>query len=251
MIQNVQWLTFCISNAVTRSIVHFFPSAANVAAPYSADCALTLFGRDFQRKTVRLEGARFGQPDGLRVEDAFPQLQEGTSGFFGLEFSMSTTQPRADILSSSCLVELSSRGHSCRFRPRQAALPEGTVAARPTKNYGPLPAVGIKDAFCTTSLVIVNASGEAYAPKIRVRRRLTGGDGEIELLAIDPLGPSAVIEVDLGEQFAPGDATPQEQSWGLVRTGGIWLQEEPPKDAALFLMYRDVVTRRPMSVMTF
>lgn len=250
MIQNVQWLTFCISNAVTRSVVHFFPSAANVAAPYSADCALTLFGRDFARKTVRLEGARFGQPDGLRVEDAFPQLQEGTSGFFGLEFSMSTTQPRADILSSSCVVELSSRGHSCRFRPRQLAQPEGAVAARVTRSEGVAPALGIKDAFCTSSLIVVNASSETFAPRIHTRRRLSGGDGELELLAIDPLGAGSVVEVDLGEQFVPEGAAPQEQSWGLVRAGGLWLQDELPKEAALYLMYRDVVTRRPMSVMS-
>lgn len=245
--QNVRWLSFCISNAVTRSVVHFFPSSANVAAPYAAECSLTLFGRDTTRKSVVLEGARFGQPDGVRLDDAFPQLQEGTSGFFGLEFSISSNQPRTDIQTSGCIIELSSRGHSCRFRPLQLIVPEdvqGRAITPEPHEHGP--ALGMKDAFNSTSLVFVNGSESAYNPKVAVRSSSPTEWGKP--LSIDPLPAHTVIEVDMAEQFAAAEDGPRESSWGLVRAGGIWITEPPPLGVAVYLMYRDVVTRRPVSV---
>lgn len=245
--QNVRWLSFCISNAVTRSVVHFFPSSANVAAPYAAECSLTLFGRDSTRKTVVLEGARFGQPDGVRLDDAFPALQEGTSGFFGLEFSISSNQPRTDLQTSGCILELSSRGHSCRFRPLQLIVPEDVQGRALTPEphlHGP--ALGIKDSFNTTSLVLVNGSDAVYNPKVAVRSNSPGEFGKG--LSLEPLAAQNVIEIDLGEQFVASDEAPRECSWGLLRSGGIWLTEPPPLGVAAYLMYRDVVTRRPVSV---
>ncbi|MBN8549300.1 MAG: hypothetical protein J0M12_08305 [Deltaproteobacteria bacterium] len=245
--QTVRWLSFCISNAVTRSVVHFFPASVNVAGPYAAQCKLSLFGKDIERKSVVLEGARFGQPDGFRLDDVFPQLQEGTSGFFGLEFELSTTQPRTDLSASTCVIELSSRGQSCRFWPRRyiqdtEPSPRSALIPRTAATRSPL---ALKDPFSASSLVIVNGTAEAFSPKFLQRR--PSAESEPSLLSLDSLAPATVVEFDVSELATVGQE-PVECSWGLVRAAGLWLSEPLPEGAVAYMMYRDVVTRRPVSV---
>lgn len=244
--QAVRWLSFCISNAVTRSVVHFFPASVNVAGPYQAQCKLSLFGKDIEKKSVVLEGARFGQPDGFRLDDVFPQLQEGTSGFFGLEFEISTPQPRTDLSASTCVIELSSRGQSCRFWPRRYILdtepsPRTALVPRTMASRSPL---AIKDPFSATSLVLVNGTAEPYTPKFV---RSTAGSAEPVMLALDTLAPATVAEFDVSELATAGQES-VECSWGLARAAGLWLAEPLPEEALAYIMYRDVVTRRPVSV---
>jgi hypothetical protein len=243
----VRWLTFCISNAVTRSVVHFFPASVNVAGPYQAQCKLSLFGKDIEKKSVVLEGARFGQPDGFRLDDVFPQLQEGTSGFFGLEFEISTPQPRTDLSASACVIELSSRGQSCRFWPRrfiQDSDPSPRTALIPRTSASRSP-LALKDPFSASSLVIVNGTAEPLTPKFVQCRSGTGLNAEPSSLALEPLQPFTVIELDVSDLAA---SEPVECSWGLVRSAGLWLTEPLPEQAVAYMMYRDVVTRRPVSV---
>lgn len=247
--QSVRWITFCISNAVTRSIVHFFPASVNIAGPYGAQCKLSLFGKDVERKSVVLEGARFGQPDGFRLDDVFPQLQEGVSGFFGLEFEITTTQPRTDLSASSCVIELSSRGQSCRFWPRRF-VHDPEAAARggaTTRTAATRSMAAIKDAFSSSSLVLVNGSTEAFTPKLLVAGPKTAENGELSPLPVDALAPNSVIELDVSE-LATQSASAIECSWGLLRGGGVWLAEPLPENTVVYGMYRDVATRRPVSV---
>ena len=245
--QTVRWLSFCISNAVTRSVVHFFPASVNVAGPYAAQCKLWLFGKDVEKKSVLLEGARFGQPDGFRLDDVFPQLQEGTSGFFGLEFEISTPQPRTDLSASTCVIELSSRGQSCRFWPRRyiqdtEPSPRTALIPRTAATRSPL---ALKDSFSASSLVLVNGTAEALSPKF-VQRRADPA-AEPTLLALDALPPATVVEFDISDSATAGQE-PVECTWGLVRAAGLWLSDPLPDGAVAYMMYRDVVTRRPVSV---
>lgn len=246
--QTVRWLSFCISNAVTRSVVHFFPASVNTAGPYAAQCKLSLFGKDVEKKSVVLEGARFGQPDGFRLDDVFPQLQEGTSGFFGLEFEISTPQPRTDLSASTCVIELSSRGQSCRFWPRRyiqdtEPSPRTALIPRTTATRSPL---ALKDSFSASSLVIVNGTEEPYVPKF-VRRGGSTANAEPVLLSLETLAAATVAEFDVSDLATAGQES-VECSWGLVRAAGLWLSEPLPEQAVAYIMYRDVVTRRPVSV---
>ena len=117
--QTVKWLGFCVAQAMSRSVLHFFPSSDNASAPYAATCTLTLLGSGGTRSSVVLEGGRLGHPDGLRLEDAFPVLKGEVSGVFGLEVEISTPQPRLDVRSSGCVVEVISQGRPVRFAPKK------------------------------------------------------------------------------------------------------------------------------------
>ncbi len=247
--QSVRWVTFCISNAVTRSIVHFFPASVNMAGPYSAQCKLTLFQKDNEPRSVSLEGARFGQPDGFRLDDVFPQLQEGASGFFGLEFEIATTQPRTDLSASSCVIELSSRGQSCRFWPRKYLQDSDTsvkaaVLPKPSLDRSML---ALKDAFFSSSLVIVNNGAEVFSPKLLAAGQATPTGGELRNISVDLVTARGVVEIDLTDS-ATADVPALECSWGLVRAGGIWNAESLPEQVSMYALYRETVTRRPVSV---
>ena len=76
--QSVKWIGFGVSNALSRTVVHFFPSGGGVTAPYPANCMLNLFSltvdesigglaHKLEEKKIVLEGARLSQPDGVRA----------------------------------------------------------------------------------------------------------------------------------------------------------------------------------------
>ncbi len=146
--QTVRWLGFCVSQSMSRSLLHFFPSCENASAPYPATCTLTLLagegsgqnnavqphaiqrnGPDARgaqldaappvRAVVALEGGRLGHPDGLRLEDAFPTLRTEVSGLFGIQVEISTPQPRLDVGSSGCVLEVISQSQPVRFVPKK------------------------------------------------------------------------------------------------------------------------------------
>jgi len=65
--QCIRWITFGLSTAVAETLVHFFPSAGNVSAPYPALCKIRAFSDGDTIGEVTLEGARLSHPDGLRI----------------------------------------------------------------------------------------------------------------------------------------------------------------------------------------
>lgn len=102
----VRALAFCVSTPTIKSRVHFFPTAGVTSGPYSINCLLTLFGKGVERRTVMLDGGRLGQPDGIRLEDAFAALRGDASGLFGLEVRLSCSQGRVNLLSSQASIEV-------------------------------------------------------------------------------------------------------------------------------------------------
>lgn len=102
----VRALAFCVSTSTIKSRVHFFPTAGVTSGPYSINCLLTLFGKGVERRTVMLDGGRLGQPDGIRLEDAFAALRGDASGLFGLEVRLSCSQGRVNLLSSQASIEV-------------------------------------------------------------------------------------------------------------------------------------------------
>ena len=118
--QSVKWIGFGVSNALSRTVVHFFPSGGGVTAPYPANCMLNLFSltvdesigglaHKLEEKKIVLEGARLSQPDGVRLDQAFEDLSQGVKGFFGITVELSTGQPKVDLSGSSCIIEHSSK----------------------------------------------------------------------------------------------------------------------------------------------
>ena len=228
--QSVRFIGFGMTTAVTRTLLHFFPSAGNVTAPYQANVRLTVSGNGVATGTVMLEGARLSQPDGVRLEMAFPHLQSETGALFALEVEISTMQPRVDMTASECIVELSSVSRSARYRPVQIDQTEP-----------PLPCLAVRDAFNSSSLVVINPTDVIQHPRVE---RATA-DGPL-LMRLDPVAPKAVQEINFDEATLAG--APHECSWGLTRCASVKPLVEPNSVLRYFLLYRDSITKTPVSV---
>ena len=256
--QSVRWLSFCVSNSLTRTVVHFFPSEGSVTAPYQASCQLTLFGERSAEKRVMLEGARLSSPDGVRIEDAFPIVAEEGNGFFGLVVEISTMQPRVDLSGSSVVIELQSRGQSAKFWPRflgtqligEPANVGSQISSQISSRCAALPAC--KDPFSSCSVLAVNAAQLEH--RIELFARAAGSSTESGNTVAHETGiglgmvpPHAAVEVNLPGDFFDAVA-PTEFEWGLSRARGIYRNAALPPELAYFLLYRDVSSRRIVSV---
>lgn len=222
----ISWVGIAASNAVTKSVVHFLPSAGNVSAPYPTNCKLTIFGQSVGRKSVTLDGARLNQPDGVRLDQAFPALQEGVSSFFGLAVEITSQQQRVDLGTSSVIVELLSAAQSIRYSPHVFIDDEP---------YRPKSSVALRDAFSTTSLVIVNGGPEVHRPPVNPG------------FTVEGVGSDCVMEIELGEKFLQS-VEPLECNWGLCRAHSVEVRAEIPSQVGYFLVYRDVTTKRPVNI---
>lgn len=246
--QSVRWITFCVSNALTRTMVHFYPSSGNVTAPYPTMCKLSLFGQGQEEKTVTLEGARLSQPDGVRIEEVFPALKSELSGLFGLVVEITTPQPRVDLSGSLCAVEFCSRAHSARFWPKR-------LRDENTSIEGRYSGMAIRDALNVCSLLVVNPMQKAIRPNISLMVPRTDGTTKVEVenVKLGDVPPLSVQEISLSE-YLGDDLAATECSFGLLRAAstGITVNvagDKPlPADAGLFMLYRDVLTKRPLSV---
>lgn len=234
--QSVNWIGFGSCSSISRTLVHFFPSGGGVTAPYPCTVKLSIFGPEVQelvsQRELSLEGARLSQPDGLRLDQAFPKLAEGVSGFFGLSIDLETTQPRIDLSYSSCIIELWSKGSSVRYWPLLVAVDDNErSSARMTAG------VALSDVYTSTSLVCINKAGTAWEPRIRT----LAGD-----CAVPEIPAMSVREFRVDDAWFPSDAK-RDCSWGMLRSCGIEAELTLP-GRLCYLMFRDCDTKRPISV---
>jgi len=238
--QGVRFLTFGVSNSLTHTALHLFPSSGNVSAPYPATCKLTLFGANVERKSVTLEGLRLSQPDGIFLDQAFPNLREGVAGFYGIEIVLSSNQPRVDLSFSQCIVELFSRIQTVRFRP--VLLGGADNLERTT--------VAVKDSFFSSSIVAVNGSQAAINP-LFLARDPSDITAEINIRPSLEISPHSVHETEIfaeGSKLLPAEMPVIETSFGLSRMTPVYVREEPSPHTAYYALYRDGVTKRIVSV---
>lgn len=238
--QTVNWLGFGMNNSITRSIVHIFPSSGGVSAPYQAMCQLSVFGPNMEAKSVLLEGVRLSQPDGVRIEDAFPGLKVEGPGFFGIHVTIGTNQPRVELYKSLCVIELVTQFSSVRYLPKFLSRPDKEAPEAPVVSY-------VKDAFNTTSLIAVNASQSIQNIDVMTPGSGANDDGAV-LVAHKELGASAVVEVDVQSSPHLSKLTPKEMGWGLLRSSPIFVRDNLPQDLAVFAMYRETESKKPISV---
>jgi len=232
------WLTFCVSNPVTRTYVHFFPSSGPLAAPYQANCALTLLAPGKDAETVVLEGARLSQPDGVRIDQAFEDASDGAAVPLCLIVELTTPQPKVDLSASGCVVELASRGLSVKFRPSPLARPAAV-----------LPFLAIRSARSSASLLSVNP---AEAPRrASIKRASAAGsvpEGEPALseAAVFDVPARSVSEIALNDAIFEG---PQrcEGPWGSMDALGLYL-DSASGELAHYIVYRDSDSQRLISV---
>ena len=248
---SVKTLVFCLSTATIKTRVHFFPSAGSSGGHFPVSCILTLFGKGIEKRSVLLDGGRLNQPDGLRLEDAFPALRGEVSGVFGLEIQLSCPQGRVSLMGSQAAVEFvssaSSMMYGCApFEPMteevdDQALPsisDRLVSAKPRSSA----AVAVQDSELASSLVIVNASAEPLKPELS-----HSAVGAPKPLHVGTLSPESVVEVPLEEAMFK-DSPQRGTIWGSTRVEKMILPEGARSpEASYYVLFRDPETKRPVS----
>lgn len=241
----LKWVGFSVSNTLTRTLVHFFPASGNVTAPYPTVVKLSVFGNGLPVQRVMLEGARLNHPDGVRLEQAFPVLEEHDSGIYGLACELSASEPRVDLQSSACVVELSSRGRSTRYwakdmRPSSilASSISETEEEDSTRTF-PV----ILDNLTFSSLLMINSGEETC----KIDITLSSGedhDDPADKPVQEELPPHSLAEVTFKDELVHGLPS-SDFSWGSMRAGMGRVHSD---GAQCFLVHRDHKTRRPVSV---
>jgi hypothetical protein len=249
----VKTVMFCLSTSSIKTRVHFFPTAGSTTSHQPITCVLSLFGKGIEKRAVMLDGGRLNQPDGVRLEEAFPTLRSEASGIFGLEIQLSSPQGRLNLLSSQAAIELVSPQssllyYSAPFVPdsgdieapeQQGDVSQRLAATRRRSFVG----VGVQDAFLTTSLVMVNSTNETVRPAI-----FHGVGEEAQSLPVGNIAPESAMEIPLEESLFK-KTSPHECLWGLSRAEKISVGPESlTPHTAFYVMYRDPVSKRPVSV---
>jgi hypothetical protein len=239
---------FMTTNSV-RSRVHFFPSSGATAGHYPVACELTIFGKGIESRSVRLDGGRLNQPDGIRLEDAFPSLLSETSGLCGLQVVLETSQGRLNLVNSRVVIEMVSPQFSLSFsaapcRPRVVADDEASTDA---KEFVPeqemLLGLAVNDQFLSPSLVAVNAGDELLRPELRHVLR----DSEVPL-HVGTIAGRSVVEFPLDETLCK-QGVPHEALWGSTVVEKFWGEMQGKlADVSWYLLNRHPVTKRPLSV---
>lgn len=248
---SVRTLVFCLSTASIKTRIHFFPSASGAGGHLPVTCVLTLFGKGIEKKSVMLDGGRLNQPDGLRLEDAFPALRGEVSGVFGLEIRLSCPQGRVNLLHSQAAVEFVSSASStlyggAPFSPMTEEVDEMSVSSIVDRIEPPLKrspaAVAVQDGSLTSSLVIVNAGPEALKPE------LTHVAGELaKPLHLGTLSPESVVEVPLEEALFK-ESRGKETLWGTTKAEKMLLPDfSRSPESSYYILYRDPASKRPVS----
>lgn len=194
-------------------------------------------------RSINLDGLRLSQPEGVWLSEIFPELKDGEGGLVGLEISLTSSQARVDLGASLCLLEFYSNAQSCRFHPHRL------LDEVPAQNSQPN-AMVLKDAFSSTSLVVVNYSDQSVSPRFELRR-VQNAPGLLVPLPAEGIGAKQVREIDLNncagrDSFA--EVPVIECSFGLLRMQQLRCLDNLGPSVAGFMLYRDVVTKRIISV---
>ncbi|NMC63577.1 MAG: hypothetical protein GYA55_10480 [SAR324 cluster bacterium] len=241
--QSIQWHTFGVHSNQTKTLVHFFPSAGSLTAPYPAQCKLTAFGEAIGLKSVTLDGGRVSQPDGICIDDVFPALESEKSAAVGIIIEVSTSQPRLDISPSSCVVEFVTDGFSARFHPhREKSLNEkdGLDIAIPL-------GLAIRDKYTKTSLFLLNISESEQQPALALLKQDKRGELIQTSLESRPLPPYSLRELTLGDPDFT-EAFSVDQPYGVQQYIPIVNDGERNSQLVYYLVYRDASTGCPVSV---
>ena len=237
---------FFITTGAVRSRIHFFPSAGVAAGHYPVACELTIFGKGVDRRSVRLDGGRLNQPDGIRLEDAFPSLSTETSGVVGLQVSLEVLQGRLNLRSSRVVIEMVSPQFSITFNaaPFRAAVIDSSA-----DNIAPALAsvdhvgVAIHDRFSVPTLIAANASSELIRPTIH--HVLRGAEAPLQLGTV---AATSVVEFPLDEALCKSGVS-HATLWGESVCEKFWISPSKESDAiSWYVMNRDPSSKRPISV---
>lgn len=244
VVNSVVTRAFFLTTSAIRSRVHFFPSAGATSGHYPVTCDLTIFGKGVERRTVRLDGGRLNQPDGIRLEDAFPSLASETSGICGIEVRLECSHGRINLLPSRVFIEMVSPQFvlsyvAARFQAEEIVVGPESVSSEEASQV----MVALQEHHAVASLVVVNSGDELMRPEV-----FHGAGGQEVRLHIGTVAAESVVEFPLDETLFRHAVT-RETVWGSVVVEKLWTTRSADIDnAAWYILYRDPVSKRPISV---
>ncbi len=237
---------FCLSTPTVKSRIHFFPSAGSTGGHHSVLCQVTIFGKGIERRSVQLDGGRLNQPDGIRLEDAFPSLNVEATGMCGVEMSLMCPQGRVNLLNSRIVIEMVSPQFALAYsaaRCRTIEAPEVDSPPNIERTLGSSIGIGIHDSSMSSSLVVVNAGDDTFRPDFS--HATQNGDAPFP---IGTVGAGSVVEFPLDDTLCKAGAV-RPSLWDDTRVEKVWSEALPALDSvACYMLYRDPITRRPLSV---
>lgn len=228
------------------------PAVSASTAPNDLLCTFSVFGRGIEPKKIALDGAKAGQPDGIRLEDAFPILRaESSFGIIGGQVEISSGHTRINLLSSQVAIEVAAPNYSVIYNAEKFSLPEQGESDEKTLEQ-PLfsskketPSfIALLDGIFSTSLIMVNSTSAEYRPDIW--RMLENNKKPIQL---GTLLPHTVLEVSLDELIFK-DSKTHVAGLQSIKAEGVHFSENIPPGIAIYVLYREVGTRRPMTVVS-
>lgn len=221
----VSWLGFGISSAVTKTFLHFLPAAAGVGAPYPVELKVSVGGSSLPRRSLTVDGARLGHPDGFRLEEAVPALGQHVSGLYLLEVELLPSQQRVDLSNSCIITEIQYQQAAVRYLPRRINPPSvvqsaaandnqmvatGGAMSRGIFNPDVPPSTGftLRDPTLFASLVVLNSSSETITTRI-FSTRSSNSVGNLTL------APDSLKEMDLSD-LGLNRPTKLDSTWGAI-----------------------------------
>jgi hypothetical protein len=164
-----------------------------------------------------------------------------------LEFTFECPQGRINLCNSRLVIEIVSPQFSllygaAQFQPTSADDGDGRHSAG--VNSGMI-GVAIQDERTTSSLVVVNSTQELLKPEFRYSSR----DGEAPL-QLGTVASSSVVEFPLDEGLCK-NAEVRETLWGPTVAVQMWGSSQwGLGGTASYMLFRDPVSKRPISVCT-
>ena len=229
----------------TRSRIHFFPTAGTAGGHYPVACSLRLFGKGLKDRSVELEGGRVSQPDGFRIEDAFPDLPSDISGPVGLEVGLKVSQGRLNLLGSEVFIESSSAQmnmvyNGAPFRVvRRGDGDSVRVESLASKRTGVVAVQGGQ----TASLIIINTGLDSAKPKLTMFR-----EEREDSVQLGTIGPLTVFEFPLHELLMQGAQKHQIQSTEVQIAPVCCSLSEDIAQLEFYVLYRDANSKTPCFV---
>jgi hypothetical protein len=229
----------------TRSRIHFFPTAGTAGGHYPVACSLRLFGKGLEARSVELEGGRVSQPDGVRIEDAFPDLPSDISGPVGLEVGLKVSQGRLNLLGSEVFIVSSSAQmnmvyNGAPFRVVYRGEGDPAVVQEVVAKRTGLVAV---ERGQTASLIIINTGADSVQPKLTMFR-----EEREEAVQLGTIAPSTVFEFPLHELLMQGAQKHQIQSTEVQMAPICCNLSEDIAQLEFYVLYRDANSKTPCFV---
>ncbi len=226
--QNIKWVSFCASNKVLKTMLHFFPLSTNSTTPYLISCKLGLFGEGKNADAVMVDGTRLNQASGILLDSAFPALNGDYPGFLGVSIEFSFRQQVINFEPSSVVVEFLYFSSSTYYYP--SLLKENITSSK----FFPI----LNDSLTQTSLVLVNSSLTDYTTDVLDNN----GETLIKDLSVSKL---TIKEYQLeGQKTVDTKKCAIDSCWASGFLNVIKFSNDIPSGVNSYVLCRDVTTKK-------